>query len=120
LSYQKFQLRNAAALAVVGVAASLVVTAGVITDACIVLGAVAPTPVIAVKASRSLTGSKPGPESFIKAGEIACAEGHPISDIRGTNEFRCRLIGVLTRRALEEALSRAKTTTATSSKKGRK
>jgi carbon-monoxide dehydrogenase medium subunit len=109
LSYKKFQLRNAAALAVVGVAASLVVEKGIISDACIVLGAVAPTPLIAEKASRSLIGAKPDFEVFANAGKIACEEGKPISDIRGSKEFRCRLIGVLTRRALEEANGRIKT-----------
>ncbi|MCX6647704.1 MAG: xanthine dehydrogenase family protein subunit M [bacterium] len=109
LSYKKFQLRNSAALAVVGVAASLVVEDGKISDACIVLGAVAPTPLIAVKASRSLIGAKPDFEAFANAGKIACEEGKPISDIRGSKEFRCRLIGVLTRRALEEANGRIRT-----------
>jgi len=116
LSYQKFQLRNAAALAVVGVAAYIAVESGKIIDACIVLGAVAPTPVIAKKASKSLIGKAPNYDNFVEAGKIACDEGKPISDIRGSKEFRCRLIGVLTRRALEEALGRAKDAT---SQKGR-
>ena len=109
LSYQKFQLRNAAALAVVGVAGYLAIEKNKITDACIVLGAVAPTPVIAKNASKYLIGKAPNYDNFVEAGRIACDEGKPISDIRGSKEFRCRLIGVLTRRSLEEALGRAKT-----------
>jgi CO/xanthine dehydrogenase FAD-binding subunit len=106
ISYEKFQLREAAALAVVGVAASLTVRNGEIEDACIALGAVAPTPVIAEKAGRSLIGKVPGVEAFEEAGRIACGEGDPISDIRGSKEFRCHLIGVLTRRALRRAYGR--------------
>jgi CO/xanthine dehydrogenase FAD-binding subunit len=106
-AYEKFQLREAAALAVVGVSAMVQVKDGKIKDACVVLGAVAPTPVVACKASAHLVGRKPSAELFEKAGEIACDEGKPISDVRGSKEFRCQIIGVLTKRALERALQRA-------------
>jgi carbon-monoxide dehydrogenase medium subunit len=119
ISYQKFQLRQAAALAVAGVAASLTVKEGLITDACITLGAVAPTPVIARNASNSLIGKKPDAVAFDEAGRIACEEGNPISDIRGSKEFRCRLIGVLTRRALLKALERIKAKAAPPARKKR-
>lgn len=108
VSYQKFALREAAALAVVGVAAMIKVEHNIIKDACIVLGAVAPTPVIAHQACKFLKGKAPTKDNFDQAGVIACDEGKPISDIRASKEYRCHLIGVLTRRALAQAHKRAR------------
>jgi len=107
VSYQKFALREAAALAVVGVAAMIETERNIIKDVCIVLGAVAPTPVIAHQACKFLNGKEPTTANFNQAGVIACDEGKPISDIRASKEYRCHLIGVLTRRALTEAYKKA-------------
>lgn len=106
-AYHKFGLRNANSLAVASVAAQLVLSGGRVTEARIVLGAVAPFPLLAVKASRYLVGKEPTPEILAKASKIAQEECQPISDIRGSAEFRRELVGVLTQRALADALSRA-------------
>lgn len=95
-------------MAVVGVAAMIKVERNIIKDACIVLGAVAPTPVIAHQACKYLKGKEPTKANFDQAGVIACDEGKPISDIRASKEYRCHLIGVLTRRALAQAHKRAR------------
>ncbi|MFB0566672.1 MAG: xanthine dehydrogenase family protein subunit M [Candidatus Aminicenantaceae bacterium] len=107
MSYKKFTPREATALAVASVAASLTLKNGVIAKAVIVLGAVAPTPVMALKASKSLTTKEPSEDSFQETALTAKEESKPISDIRGSIWFRKELIYVLTRRALDEALSRA-------------
>lgn len=119
MSYQKFMLRGANALAVAGVAAMLVLEgggdtlpegaeAGAILESRIVLTAVAPTPVIAGKAAGHLTGKPPSDNLIREAARIARQEARPITDIRGTAEYRSELVEVLTRRALQEALARAR------------
>lgn len=105
-SYQKMALREANALAVVGVAAQISLEEDRIAKSAIVLGSVAPTPVIAAKASEYLCGQLPSDVLFRKAAALAAEEGKPISDIRGSAWFRKELIPVLTRRALDGALSR--------------
>jgi carbon-monoxide dehydrogenase medium subunit len=43
-----------------------------------------------------------------QAGELAKQIASPISDMRGTAEFRLHLVGVLTRRTLAKAIERAR------------
>lgn len=107
VSYQKLALRDANSLAVASVAARLTLANGKITGAAVVLGAVAPTPVLAMKASRFLVGKEPSESLFARVAQMAKEECHPISDIRGSLWFRKELVEVLTRRALAEASERA-------------
>ena len=108
ISYMRFTLREANALAVASVASRLTLKDGKIEKAAIVLGAVAPTPVLALKASEFLQTKNPSPELFEEAAAIAKEEGKPISDIRGSAWYRKELIQVLTRRSLSEAFERAR------------
>ena len=97
-------------MAVAGVAARMVLEQGAadtILESRIVLTAVAARPQIAEKASSYLTGKQPSKEIFKQAARMASEEAEPITDIRGTAAYRTRLVEVLTRRALEEALTRA-------------
>jgi len=107
ISFQKFALREANALAVASVASRLTVKDGKIDKAGIVLGAVAPTPVEALKASEFLSGKEPSPSLFENAAKMAKEEAKPISDIRGSIWYRKELIQILTVRALNIALFRA-------------
>ncbi len=107
ISYQKFALREASALAVAAVASALTLEKGTIQKAAIVLGAVAPTPLAASKASDLLTRKEPTGELFEEAASLAKEEAKPISDIRGSVWHRRELVGVLTKRTLAEALRRA-------------
>jgi len=107
-AYEKFMLRDASALAVVGVAALLTVTDGRIERAEVAVGAAAPTPVVIEEAGAALVGEAPAPDAFRDAGRIAAAEVKPTDDLRGSAKYRRRLAGVLTERALERALHRAK------------
>jgi len=106
-SFQRFSQRKGAGLAVASVAARLVIRNGVITGARVALGAVAPVPLPAEKCCLALVGQKPTPTLFANAGSQAAAEAQPITDIRGTEEFRRELVRVLTVRALEEAAAQA-------------
>ncbi len=107
-SYMKLALREANALAVVGVASQISLKGGKIEKALIVLGAVSPTPVLALKASDLLCGQNPSGRLFDQAGSVAKKEGKPISDIRGSAWYREELISVLTRRSLDAAFARAR------------
>ncbi len=107
-SYQKLSLREANALAVVGVASQISLKGDKIEKASIVLGAVAPTPVRALKASESLSGQIPSENLFDKAAALAMQVAKPISDIRGSAWYRKELIPILTRRSLDLAWARAR------------
>lgn len=106
-SYQRFSLRRGTSLAVASAAARLVLDGSNISDAWIVLGAVAPIPLIAHDCMDLLDGQPPSDELFHKAAKAAAAEAKPISDIRGSEQFRRSLVEVLTFRALREAAARA-------------
>jgi len=107
-SYYKLALREANALAVVGVAAQISLKGDKIEKAAIVLGAVAPTPVLVLKASDILCGQTPSESLFDKAASLASEAGKPISDIRGSAWYRKELIPILTRRSLDMAWARAR------------
>jgi carbon-monoxide dehydrogenase medium subunit len=94
-------------IAVVGVASQLTLTNGVCTKARIALAAVAPVPLRATAAERWLEGERPTPERIARAAELAVDAARPISDQRGSADFRRHLVNVLTRRTLTTALARA-------------
>jgi aerobic carbon-monoxide dehydrogenase medium subunit len=104
-AYLKFGLRRSGALAVVGVAVSLIADGMRIEEARIVLGAVAPTPVRALEAERLLRGNKVTEALLEEVGRTAASECRPISDIRGSEEYRREMVGVFTKRALRKALN---------------
>lgn len=74
----------------------------------IALAAVAPTPVVAEDAANLLVGRAVSDEVIEQAGEAAKSAARPISDMRGTAEYRTHLVGVLTKRALSGAVRRAR------------
>jgi carbon-monoxide dehydrogenase medium subunit len=69
-------------------------------EARIVLGAVAPTPVRASEAERSLAGQPLTAQAIRDAAEQAVASAKPISDQRASAAYRLELVKVLTRRTL--------------------
>jgi carbon-monoxide dehydrogenase medium subunit len=74
----------------------------------IALAAVAPTPLFVREAGDALAGKAVTAASLAGAAEIARQAARPITDMRGTEEYRRHLCGVLTRRALEAAVERAR------------
>ncbi|HIG46719.1 MAG TPA: xanthine dehydrogenase family protein subunit M [candidate division Zixibacteria bacterium] len=108
--YRRFIPRNEMDIAVVGVGASVVLCDdhSRFVSARIAVAAVAPTPLFVRDAGDALTGQAVSDESIQKASEIAQAAARPISDMRGTAEYRTHLTGVLTRRVLNGAVQRAK------------
>ena len=106
-SYQRFARRRGPALAVAAVAARVTLEEGRITGARIVLGAVAPTPIIAARAAALIEGEPPSDALFERAGALCAEDARPISDVRGSADYRTELVRVLARRALHEAVARA-------------
>jgi carbon-monoxide dehydrogenase medium subunit len=109
-AYERFIPRNEMDIAVVGVGSWLRLNAAGdrIEDARVAVGAVAPTPKFAEEASRSLIGQAPTEATFAKAGELARKVASPITDMRGTAEYRVHLVGVLVKRTLAKTAERAK------------
>jgi len=93
-------------LAVVNVAVLLILNpqTGICERARIGLGAVAPTPIRAKEAEKLLEG-KPLNDSLIQeAGMIAKRECSPITDIRGSAEYRREMVGVLVEKGIRQSL----------------
>jgi carbon-monoxide dehydrogenase medium subunit len=80
----------------------------VVSDVRIALGAVAPTPIRAKPAETFLIGKIADQDAIEKAAELAAAGVSPIDDVRSSAGYRRQMARVLTRRALEEALNRAR------------
>lgn len=95
-------------IALVNVAVRVMMSDGACEDARIVLGAVAPTPVRAKKAEMLLKGKTIDNSLIEEVAETASMEIKPISDIRTTADYRKEMSNVLVRRALKQALDRAK------------
>jgi carbon-monoxide dehydrogenase medium subunit len=108
-TYVRHTPRRELDIAVVGVASQLTLQGGTCTRARIALAAVAPTPVRATAAEQSLEGQPVTPERIARAADLAVEAARPISDQRGSAEFRRHLVRVLTRRTLTTALARART-----------
>lgn len=106
--YQRFIPRNEMDIAVVGVGSCVALDGDTCTAARIGLGAVAPTHLFAEEASAYLVGKPFTDENIARAAELAQGIATPISDMRGTAEFRTHLVGVLTRRTLKQAGERAR------------
>ena len=107
--YEKFGLREAGSISVVSVAAMVRITDGTCVDACIVIGAVAPTPKISGQATEMLIGK---PVSALtehsplleEAGIAAVRDAIPIDDIRGGAQFRRDVLKVVAQRAIKRAI----------------
>jgi xanthine dehydrogenase FAD-binding subunit len=107
-AYLRFIPRTEMDIAVAGCAVNLRLDGDRIVEARVALGAVAPTVRLAPEAAAALLGSTADTaalDALATAAEAACS---PISDKRGTAEFRRNLAGVLARRATIIAYNRAK------------
>ena len=105
--YLRHTPRRELDIAVVGVASQITLSDGVCRKARIALAAVAPTPIRATAAERALEGQPLTAQQIARAAQLAVEAARPISDQRGSADFRRHLVGVLTRRTLTTALERA-------------
>ena len=106
-TYVRHTPRRELDIAVVGVASQLTIAEGKCVKARIALAAVAPVPLRAKEAEARLEGEAVTPTLIEEAAQLAVDASSPISDQRGSAEFRRHLVRVLTRRTLTTALERA-------------
>lgn len=107
-AYLRLIPRTEMDIAVVGAGVNLTLdAAGVVTQAHVALGAVAPTALLVPEAGAALVGSKLDEASLARLDAAARAACKPISDKRGTAEYRTKIAGVLARRAALIAYQRA-------------
>jgi len=107
-AYLRFIPRTEMDIAVVGAAVNLTLdSVGVCSDACVVLGAVAPTAVFVPEAAGALIGSKCDDKALAALDAAARRACKPIDDKRGTIEYRTKVAGVMARRAAAIAYQRA-------------
>lgn len=107
-AYLRFIPRTEMDIAVVGCAVNLTVDGDTITAARVSLGAVAPTVLLVEDAAKAIIGTKLDDAALDALAKAASAACNPITDKRGTIEFRTHVAGVLARRAAVIAYSRAK------------
>ena len=80
---------------------------GVVTQARVSLGAVAPTVLVVDDAAKAIVGTKLDDNSIASLQSACSAACNPIDDKRGTVEFRTKTAGVMAKRAALIAYSRA-------------
>jgi CO/xanthine dehydrogenase FAD-binding subunit len=109
-SYLRFIPRNEMDIAVVGAGAYVELDEGRnnFVAARVSLGAVAPKPLFIKEAGDSLVGKPVNAANIEAAAKIAQAAATPITDMRGTAEYRKHLSAVMARRAIEKAVTRAR------------
>ena len=106
-AYLRFIPRTEMDIAVVGCAVSLCLDNGIITEARVALGAVAPTVLLVDDCAEAIIGTKLDKAALKKLAQAAEKACNPIDDKRGTIEFRTDIAGVLAVRTAKKAYDRA-------------
>lgn len=107
-AYLRFIPRTEMDIAVVGVAVNLTLAGGKVASARVAIGAVAPTVLLVPGAAEAIIGTTLDEAAIAALAAAVRAAATPISDKRGTAEFRKDVVGVLAGRAARIALDRAK------------
>ena len=106
-SYVRLEYRRQMEIAVVGAAAVVTVDGGRITDARVAITALTPTIRRVPEAEAALAGSDGGTGAVAAAADAAAGASRPISDVRGSAEYRRAMAAVIANRAITAALTRA-------------
>jgi carbon-monoxide dehydrogenase medium subunit len=108
-AYLRFIPRTEMDIAVAGAGVSLTLDdSGTCTAARVAIGAVAVTALLVPEAANALIGTKLDDAAIQAAADAATAASKPITDRRGTVEYRRHVVGVLVKRAAIIAAQRAK------------
>lgn len=103
-AYKKYAIRGSSDIAIVGVGARLKLSnTGIIEETKLVLSAVAPTPLLVPAIEKLLVGKVLTDELAEQAAQMAADSCTPITDARGTKEYRKEMVRVWTRHVLKEA-----------------
>jgi carbon-monoxide dehydrogenase medium subunit len=106
-TYLKLE-RKIGDFATVGAAVQLELSNGTIGRAGIALTGVGSTNVHATDAEASLAGAEPTEEAFAEAGRLAAASTNPVSDVRGSAEYKRHVVEVYVKRGLSTAVEMAR------------
>ncbi len=90
--WEKVSKRRTLDIATVNTGIRMRMNGGVIEDAAVSLGGVAPVPLYLEETSRFLTGREPSVETVLAAIDRAQAECAPISDVRGSAGYKRLLV----------------------------
>ena len=94
--------------AIVGLAASLTLSDGEISDARLALAGFSDVPVRATAAEDLLVGERPSPELFDEAARRATDGADPPGDLHGSSDYRKTVAAAIVRRGLREAADHAR------------
>lgn len=107
-AFIRFSPRSAMDIGIASAAASVTLDAkGRCKAVRIALGAVSATPLRASAAEDALIGEAVNEAAMAQAGTLAAEATQPISDIRGSADYRRAIVRVLTARVLARAVARA-------------
>jgi aerobic carbon-monoxide dehydrogenase medium subunit len=106
VSFQEVARRHGD-FAMVGLAASVTLSDGVISDARLALAGVSDVPVRAAGAEDLLAGERPSAELFDEAARRAAGDIDPPADLHGSAEYRKKVAAALVRRGLRAAVDNA-------------
>jgi len=106
--YVRLEYRRQMEIAVVGATAVLAIDGDRVRDARIAITALTPTIRRVPDAEGALNGSDGGAEAVAAAASAAASAATPISDVRGSAEYRRAMAEVIARRAITAAVTRAR------------
>ena len=108
-SYVRLEYRRQMEIAIVGAAAVVRLDAdGRVEYARVAMTALAPTIQRVPAAEEALLGTDAGADAARAAGEAVAAAARPISDVRGSANYRRAMAAVITQRAVTTAATRAR------------
>jgi len=107
-SYVRLEYRRQMEIAVVGATAVVTVEGDRIVDARVAITALTPTIRRVLEAESALADSDGGEGAVEAAAAAAAAASTPISDVRGSAEYRRAMAAVIANRAITAALTRAR------------
>ncbi len=106
-AYLRFIPRTEMDIAVAGAGVRLRLEGDKCVAARVAIGAVAPTALLVPAAAQALIGTQLDAAALAAAGSACAALASPITDKRGTAEYRRKVVAVLCRRAIAKAHERA-------------
>jgi aerobic carbon-monoxide dehydrogenase medium subunit len=106
ISFQEVARRHGD-FAIVGLAVSLVLSGGVISDARLAFAGMSNVPVRAAAAEDLLVDERPSAELFDEAARRATADVDPPADLHGSSDYRKTVAAALVRRGLRAAADNA-------------